>query len=55
MNAFCVRGIVKTLEDAIFYPKLDEPYNASVFDIRAQNFKQFFVVYVFKKVFYVGF
>ena len=55
MDAFCVRGVVKMLENAIFYPKLDEPNDASVFDIWAQNFKQFFVVYVFEKVFYVGF
>ena len=55
MDAFCARGVVKTLENAIFYPKLDEPNGASVFDIWAQNFKQFFVINVFKKVFYVGF
>ena len=55
MDAFCVRSIVKMLEDAIFDPKLDEPNNASVFDVWAQNFKQFFVINVFKKVFYIGF
>ena len=55
MNPFCVRGVVKTLENAIFYPKLDEPNDASVFDVWAQNFKQLFVINVFKKVFYIGF
>ena len=55
MDAFCVRSIVKMLENAIFDPKLDESNNASVFDNWAQNFKKCNVFNILKKDYDDGF
>ena len=55
MNAFCVSAVIKALKNSVFDPKLDEPNDTSVADICAQNFKQFFVIDIFKEIFDVGF
>lgn len=54
-NAFCVRFVIKMLENSVIYPNLDKSNNTLVADICTQNFKQFFVIDIFKKIFDVGF
>ena len=55
MNAFCMSAVIKALKNSVFDPKLDKPDYSSVADICAQNFKQFFVIDIFKEIFDVGF